>query len=185
MAQELARLRCPDAGDLQHPLYTRFPEGWLESAVRAQPQAVDAALLSRPLYGQVPVFIARGRDVVDLLGVDYTGRLVVIELKAAPDLQLPFQALDYWTRVNRHLAAGDFERQGYFPGVTLRHEPARILLAAPALAFHSTTETVLSFLATGIEVTRVGLAEDWRRQLRVMFRLSGAQRPDEGIRVCE
>ncbi len=185
MAHEVARVRRADADDLQHPLYTRYPEGWLESAVRAQPQALDAALLSSPLYGQVPVFIAPGRDVVDLLGVDYAGRLVVIELKASPDLQLPFQALDYWTRVNRHLAAGDFERQGYFPGVTLRRDAPRILLAAPALAFHSTTETVLSFLAPGIEITRVGLAEDWRRQLRVMFRLTGAQRPDDAIRINE
>ena len=55
----------------------------------------------------------------------------------------------------------------------------------PALAFHSTTETVLGFLAPGIEVTRVGVAEDWRRQLRVMFRLTGSKRPDEGIRVNE
>ena len=185
MARELVRLRTPDPCDPQHPLYTRFPEGWLESSVRRQPQTLDAALLPAPLYGQVPVFLGPGRDVVDILGVDHTGRLVVIELKVAPDLQLPFQALDYWARVNRHLAAGDFERQGYFPGVTLRREPPRLLLAAPALAFHSTTETVLGFLAPGIEVTRVGVAEDWRRQLRVMFRLTGSKRPDEGIRVNE
>ena len=177
MARELLRLRRADAEDRQHPLYSQFPEGWLEAAVRANPQIVDAGLRPAPLYGQVPVFTDPGRDVVDLLGVDHDGRLAILELKAGTDLQLPFQALDYWIRVNRHLQARDFERQGYFPGVTLRRDAPRILLAAPALAFHSSSETVLSFLQPGIDVTRVGLAEDWRRGLRVMFRLRGAERP--------
>ena len=177
MAREIARLRSDAAEDTQHQLYTQFPEGWLESLVRADPQAIDATLRSMPLYGQVPVFNAPGRDVIDLLGVDYEGRLAIVELKVSTDVQLPFQALDYWLRVNRHLQAGDFERQGYFPGVTLRRDPPRILLVAPGLAFHSSSETVLGFLQPGIDVTRIGLAEDWRRALRVMFRLRGADQP--------
>ena len=36
------------------------------------------------------------------------------DLKAAAEIQLPFQALDYLGKVKRHLEAGDFERQGYF-----------------------------------------------------------------------
>jgi hypothetical protein len=116
--------------------------------------------------------------VIDLLGVDCHGRLTVMELKASCDLQLPLQALDYWMRVNRHLQAGDFERQGYFPGITLRRDPPRLLLIAPALAFHSTSETILTFMKPGIEITRVGLASNWRHGLRVMFRLQGAERPD-------
>jgi hypothetical protein len=178
MAQEIARLRSAGADDLQHPLYTQYPEGWLESAVRADPQAIDATLQPRLLYAQVPVFSSPHRDVIDLLGVDCHGRLTVVELKVSPDVQLPFQALDYWMRVNRHLQAGDFERLGYFSGMTLRRDPPRILLVAPALAFHSTSETILSCLRPDIDVTRIGLAADWRRGLRVMFRLQGAERPD-------
>jgi hypothetical protein len=178
MAQEVARLRSAGAEDLQHPLYTQYSEGWLESAVRADPQAVDATLQPGLLYAQVPVFSSPHRDVIDLLGVDCHGRLTVVELKVSPDVQLPFQALDYWMRVNRHLQAGDFERLGYFSGVTLRRDTPRILLVAPALAFHSTSETILSCLRPDIGVTRIGLAADWRRGLRVMFRLQGAERPD-------
>jgi hypothetical protein len=59
----------------------------------------------------------------------------------------------------------------------LSHEPPRILLVAPALEFHSTTETLLSALSPQIEVTRIGLAADWRNGLRVMFRLQGSERP--------
>ena len=178
MAREVTRVRCETAEDRQHPLYTQFPEGWLESAVRTHPGLVDASLLPAPIYGQVPIFGGHDRGIIDLLGVDHTGRLVVIELKAAADLQLPFQAVDYWLRVRKHLAAGDFERLGYFPGITVRPDPPRILLVAPALEFHSTSESVLSYLVPEIEIMRVGLAADWRRELRVMFRLRGSERPD-------
>jgi hypothetical protein len=178
MAREVTRVRCETAEDRQHPLYTQFPEGWLESAVRTHPGLVDASLLPAPIYGQVPIFGGHDRGIIDLLGVDHTGRLVVIELKAAADLQLPFQAVDYWLRVRKHLAAGDFERLGYFPGITVRPDPPRILLVAPALEFHSTSESVLSYLVPEIEIVRVGLAADWRRELRVMFRLRGSERPD-------
>jgi hypothetical protein len=177
MAGEIARVRNPDAEDRQHPLYSLRPEGWLESQVRAHPATIDASLLSTPIYGQVPVFSGAERDVIDLLAIDHKGRLAVIELKATADLQLPFQALDYWLRVRKHLLAGDFERLGYFEGHVISRESPRILLVAPALEFHSTTETVLSALAPHIEVTRIGLAADWRTGLRVMFRLQGGEKP--------
>jgi len=177
MAREVARVRCASAEDHRHPLYAQYPEGWLESQVRADPQVVDASLLRAPIYGQVPIFDGAGAGIIDLLGVDHTGRLAVIELKVAADLQLPFQAIDYWLRVRQHLAAGDFARLGYFPGVTVRMDAPRIILVAPALEFHSTSEAVLSYLSPEIDIVRVGLAADWRRELRVMFRLRGAERP--------
>jgi hypothetical protein len=145
--------------------------------VRATPAAIDASLRPLPIYGQVPIFSAGERRIIDLLGIDYTGRLVVMELKAAADLQLPFQALDYWLRVKKHLLAGDFERLGYFAGQVISREAPRILLVAPALEFHSTTETVLRAFLPDLDITRVGLAADWRRELRVMFRLRGSDCP--------
>jgi hypothetical protein len=182
MAREVSRVRCePETGgdpsDRQHPLYTQFPEGWLESQVRAGPQAVDPSLLPHPLYGQVPVFAGPDRGVIDLLGIDHTGRLVVVELKASADLQLPFQAIDYWLRVRKHLDAGDFERLGYFAGRPIARISPRIVLVAPALEFHSTTEEVMGFFSPHIEIVRVGLAAGWRKKLQVMFRLRGAERP--------
>ncbi len=181
LSREITRVRTPGAADTLHPLYSASPEGWLESQVRAHPEAIDASLRTMPIYGQVPIFSGRSgtgtRAIIDLLGIDHTGRMVVIEIKATADLQLPFQALDYWLRVRRHLVAGDFERLGYFAGHVVSPEPPRILLVAPALEFHSTTETVLSALSPNIEIARIGLAADWRTGLRVMFRLRGNERP--------
>jgi hypothetical protein len=178
MAQAIGIVRNPAAEDRQHPLYTMCPEGWLESAIRARPETIDASLASAPIYGQVPIFSGADRGIIDLLAIDGAGRLAVIEIKASADVQLPFQALDYWLRVRKHLAAGDFERLGYFPGHVVRPEAPRILLVAPALEFHSTTETLLSSFPAEIDVTRIGLAADWRSELRVMFRLRGSERPD-------
>jgi len=177
LAMELIRVRNADAEDRQHPLYARDPEGWLEALVRANPEAIDASLRNSPLYGQVPVFAGRDRGVVDLLGIDHDGRLAVIELKASADLYLPFQALDYWLRVRKHLMAGDFERLGYFAGISVLREPPRILLAAPALEFHSTSETLIGFLRPEVEMVRIGLSADWRKELKIALRLRGAERP--------
>ena len=177
MAREVARVRDERTDDRQHPLYTQSPEGWLESQVRRNPQAVDPSLLQEPIYGQVPIFGGSDRGVIDLLGIDHTGRLVVIELKTSADLQLPFQAIDYWLRVRKHLASGDFSRLGYFPGIAVRSEAPRILLVAPALEFHSSSEALLGFLSPAVEIERVGLAAGWRSELRIMFRLQGSERP--------
>jgi hypothetical protein len=177
MAREVARVRTAEHPDPGDPLFSLAPEGWLESQVRAHPEAIDAILRPTPLYGQVPIFASPTRGIIDLLAVDHAGRLTVIELKASADPQLPFQALDYWIRVRQHLNAGDFERLGYFPGITLRRDPPRILLVAPALEFHSTSETLLRHLPPSIDVTRIGLAQSWRKELRVMFRLKGAEHP--------
>ena len=177
LGMELARIRSADAEDRHHPLYLQAPEGWLESKVREAPGEIDALLLDGPLYGQVPVMGGAERGIIDLLGVDHTGRLVVIELKTTADPRLPFQAIDYWLRVRKHLFAGDFERLGYFRGVVLRREPPRILLVAPALEFHSTSENIIEALHPDIAITRVGLATTWRRELQIMFRLQGAEHP--------
>jgi hypothetical protein len=129
------------------------------------------------VYDQVPAFVGGDRGVLDLLAVERSGRLAVLELKATADLQLPLQALDYWLRVKWHLDRGEFTPNGYFPGIALRPEPPRLFLVCPALEFHPVTETILSFFAPAIEVERVGVGVEWRKGLRVMFRLRGAERP--------
>jgi hypothetical protein len=177
LVEELDRSRSPEAADRQHPLYRQQPEAWLESQARAQIETLDATLRSNPIYGQVPAFAGGDRGIMDLLAVDYAGRLAVVELKASADLHLPLQALDYWIRVKWHLNRGEFPACGYFTGVPLRPEPPRLLLVSPSLEFHPSTETVLSFFAPQIDVERIGLAVEWRKGLQVMFRLPGAQRP--------
>ena len=177
LARDVAERRSAAAEDREHPLYRRNPEAWLESQVRAQIQRVYAPLEPAPVYDQVPAFAGGDRGVLDLLAVEQSGRLAVLELKATADLQLPMQALDYWLRVKWHLDRDEFTPNGYFPGMQLRPEPPRLFLVSPALEFHPATETVLSFFSLDIDVERVGVGVEWRKGLQVMFRLSGAERP--------
>jgi hypothetical protein len=170
MAEYLNRVRHEDCAGSGHPLYQRSPEAWLESQVRADIRELDSRLQPAPVYGQVPQFTAGERDVIDLLGVENDGRLSVIELKAAEDIHLPMQALDYWMRVRWHAERGDFGANGYFRGTALRRDAPRLLLAAPALDFHPTNEKVLRYFAPEIEAERVGLGMEWRKRLKVMFR---------------
>lgn len=170
LARGIASMRHAKAPDRTNPLYRFHPEAWLESQVRANIQQLDATLRPRPVYGQVPQFAGGERGVIDLLAVDDSGRLAVLELKAAQDIHLPLQALDYWMRVQWHLDQNDFSRVGYFPEVPLAGRPPRLFLVAPALDFHPSNETVLRYLAPEIEVERIGIGLEWRQELRVMFR---------------
>ena len=175
LARGIAGMRRANALDRTNPLYRLQPEAWLESQVRANLQQIEATLHPQPVYGQVPQFAGGERGVIDLLAVDLTGRLAVLELKAAQDIHLPLQALDYWMRVKWHLEQGDFTRAGYFQGVALTAHPPRLFLVAPALDFHPSNETVLRYLSPEVQVERIGIGLEWRQELRVMFR-SGSKK---------
>jgi hypothetical protein len=177
IAQELARMRNSRAIDRSNPLYLRHPEAWLEAQARAGIEALDAMIYPHPLYGQVPQFAAGERGIIDLLGVDRDGRLAVIELKAAEDIHLPLQALDYWMRVKWHLDRGEFSGRGYFPGIALTGVAPRLLLVAPAIEYHPTNETILKYFSTEVPVERVGVGLEWRKELRVMFRFQSETWP--------
>jgi hypothetical protein len=166
--------RSPDSFN---PFRRRNPELWLESQVRASIAEIDADLMPSPLYGQVPSFAGGERGIADLLAVSRSGRLAVIELKASQDLHLPLQSLDYWMRVNWHHERGEFERGGYFPGIALVNQTPRLLMVAPALEFHPTTETILQYFSPPIDVERFGLGVEWQRRLKVVFRAFGSARP--------
>lgn len=143
------------------------PERRIESEILGTVETLDARLLPEPVYCQAGTLAAGQRGIMDLLAVDRAGRLTIIELKASEDIHLPLQALDYWIRVKWHLDRGEFTARGYFPGVELKREPPRLILAAPALQFHPANETVLRFFDPTIEVERIGLSP----RLRVMFRM--------------
>jgi hypothetical protein len=174
LALGLARMRNASSADRTNPLYTRHPEAWLESQVRSSIEQLDATLYPEPVYGQVPQFAAGERGVIDLLAADRDGRLVVIEVKAGQDIHLPLQALDYWMRVKWHLDRGEFVGRGYFPGISLRSDPPRLLLVAPALDYHPSNETVLRYFSPEVPVERLGVGLEWRRELRTMFRIPSA-----------
>ncbi len=177
LAAGVSRFRSADAVDKTNPLYTRFPEAWLESRVRAAPRQIAADLALEPIYGQVPEITGCDRSVLDLLAASESGRLAVLELKAFADPHLPIQALDYWMRVRHHAAAGTFGAAGYFPQVALSREAPRLYLVAPALEFHPSTEIILRYFDRSIPVERVGLSAEWRAGLKVVFRASGCHKP--------
>ena len=99
-----SRLRSAQSGDRTNPLYLKRPELWLEAQVRLALRNVDASLEAGPVYRQAPALTCGDRSVLDLLAVDYAGRLAVVEVKVSEDLHLPLQALDYWIRVQWHAA---------------------------------------------------------------------------------
>ncbi len=177
LVEELGRLRSPETACRTHPLFTRHPESWLESQVRANIEQLDASLYPEPIYGQVPAIAGVERGLLDLLACDRTGRLAVIELKASEDIHLPLQGLDYWMRVKWHLDRAEFGPRGYFPGLSLRPEPPRMLLVAPALEFHPTNETILKYFSSQVEVELLGIGIEWQRELKVMFRRAGREVP--------
>lgn len=170
LLRELALKRSPLTTNTHEPLYRAAPERWLESVVRADPTRLDAQLDPRYFYSQVPALAAGDRGVIDLLGVTRQGRLVVIELKASEDLQLPLQAVDYWLRVWRHLVEGNFQGFGYFPGIEFRNEAPLVWLVAPSLRFHPANEVIVRYLTPEMQISRIGLSENWRRGVRVVFR---------------
>lgn len=160
-------------GNAGNPLYRWRAEGWLESLVANNPGKVDPRLLPQQIYRQVLVAGGSERGVADLLGVTRDGQLVVVELKASADIHLPLQGLDYWLRLHWHHQRGQIATAGYFPGVPLRTSPPELLLVAPALQFHSTTQIVVRYFSPLVRVALAGLTEDWRRELKVVWRETG------------
>ncbi len=171
--------RHPD-GVHADPLFRLQPERWLESQVRMGMADVLPGFRNDLVYSQVPALSASERGMLDLLTLDRAGRLVVLELKADEDLHLPLQALDYWIRVralNEDRAPGQggrmmsaFERAGYFAGVEVSPLPPRLVLAAPALRVHPANATVLRYLSPQVEWDLIAVAEQWRQELKVVFR---------------
>jgi hypothetical protein len=165
------------------PLFRLQPERWLESRLRSEITELLPGLRGDLLYSQVPALTTGDRGLLDLLTLDRSGRLAVIELKADEDLHLPLQALDYWIRVralnnDRQPAAGNeggrplsaFERQGYFAGAEVSPLEPRLLLAGPALRIHPANEPVLRYFSPQVEWELIALTEHWRRELKVVFR---------------
>ncbi len=176
LAGEILRLRSAPPPDNRNPLYTKYPERWLESQVRRAIREIDPQLTPTPIYAHVPTASGRERGVIDMLARDTAGRLAILEIKASEDIHLPLQGLDYWIRVKWRLERGRFHEKGYFAGEYLSRQAPRLLLVAPALEFHPTTETILQFFTPEVPVERIGVSEDWRRKLEVEFRRTGARR---------
>jgi hypothetical protein len=132
--------------------------------------ALDTRLRADHVYRQVPAFSAADRAMIDILAATNEGRLAVIELKADEDIHLPLQGLDYWSRVAWHQERGEFARFGYFPGREISLAKPLLMMVAPALHVHPSTDTILRYLSPEIEWELMGIDEHWRNKLRVVFR---------------
>lgn len=177
LAEQLSRFRSPQSKSTEHPLFRATPELWLESQLRRDIGSLDPTLGRCPIYSQ-PV-AARGidRGILDLLTLDTTGRLAVIEVKATANLQLPVQSLDYWSQLTGLSRQVPSVIQQLFPRQPVSADLPRLILVAPALEFHSSTETILRFFAPDIPLERIGVNHDWRLNLRKRFHLRGPKRP--------
>jgi len=146
-------------GDRRDPLWRMYPERWLESLVFKDVAAIDPRLNAAHIYSQVPAFSASDRAMIDILTCTHDGRLAVLELKADEDINLPLQGLDYWARVRWHHARGEFQPHGYFTGVVLSPRPPLLILVAPSMRVHPSTDIILSYFSPQIEWSVVGLDE--------------------------
>ena len=166
----LQNFRNPLASNVRHALYRAQAERWMQTLVHQDVSRIDISLDPEHVYEQVFAHVARQHGILDLLCITRSRRLAILELKATENVDLPLQAADYWSRIRWHQSQGDFSRYGYFPGIELQPAPPLVYLIAPALRFHPTTDVLHRYLYREMEIIRVGLAESWRRGLRVMFR---------------
>ena len=152
-----------------HPLSRAHEEAWLESNLISQLREV-LPVRQDHVYPQVPSFGGDERKIIDLLTVTDSGRLVVIEIKAAADPDLPFQALDYWLAVERHRKAGDFRANGYFNGIDVTDEPSLLVLVAPLLLFHRTLDRLTAVLPKTVPLLQIGINQTWKRKIKILRR---------------
>ena len=164
-----AAIRHQD-GPKNHALWRMHPERWLESSVVGNLAALDGRLRPEFVYTQVPAFAASDRAMIDILAETRDASLAVIELKADEDIHLPLQGVDYWSRVAWHQSRGEFAPFGYFPGREISSRKPLLMLVAPALHLHPTTDTILRYLSPEIDWEVLGIDEHWREEIRVVFR---------------
>jgi hypothetical protein len=170
LVRDIVRYRSADCLDRRHPFYLLRAEAWLESLLRRDIGRLDATFDDRFVYSQIPAWRADERSVIDLLTVNYDGRLAVIEIKAAEDPQLPLQGTDYWLRVEQARLRNEFKKRGLFEGVAIADSSPLLYLVAPRLRFHRTFATVALCVSHRIEAYRIGVNANWREGVKVHTR---------------
>lgn len=166
LLEDLENFRRFDAPNKRHFFYASAPEAWLESLLRRNIKLLDANLILSPVYHQ---FRAE-REKIDLLALRRDGRLVIIELKVAPDREMIFQAADYWRKIELQRRKGNLKKAKIFGDLEISDKPAICYLVAPTLAFHSEFDFLSRTISPEIEMHRFNLAENWRENLKVLER---------------
>lgn len=170
LIEDLKIYRRFDSPNKHHVLYARAPENWLESLLRRDIKQLDANLILSPVYNQFRV----ARERIDLLALRRDGRLIVIELKVAPDREMVFQAAGYWRQIEQMRRAGVLRRARIFGDLEISDAQPLVFLVAPMLGFHRDLEFLSKTIAPEIEIYRYDLSENWRENLKVLRRKSFA-----------
>ena len=166
LIDNLEAYRSADRTAKRHELYRLSPESWLESILRRNIKLLDQNLILAPIYNQFRTFA----DKIDLLALRKDGRLVIIEIKASPDREMPFQAADYWRKIENLRRRGELKRAKVFDDLEILDMPALVYAVAPALSFHRDFEYFAKMLSKKIELWRFELHENWRAEIKVIGR---------------
>jgi hypothetical protein len=166
LIDEIKAYRRFDSANKHHAFYRLAPESWLEAILRKNIKLLDANLILSPLYNQ---FRAE-RDKIDLLALRKDNRLVVIELKVAPDREMVFQAADYWRKIELQRRSGNLQKAKIFGEAKIAPAPALCYLVAPTLSFHKDFTFLAQTISGEIEIYRFDLNENWRENLKVLRR---------------
>ncbi len=165
----ITQVRCFPPRWAEHPYYRLAQERWLESLIVQDHSVLNAQFVDY-IYSQVPTCLDGKRKVLDLLTATRGGRVAILELKVERDLNLVFQALDYWERVWHHLKQGDFQQAGYFPEMTLVKQPPLLYLISPLFEFHRVMPVLGKYLKKETVLTCIGINLDWKRELKILRR---------------
>lgn len=166
LIENLENFRRADSPNFRHLFYQSAPESWLEAVLRRNIKLLDANLILSPVYHQ---FRAEG-DKIDLLALRKDGRLIIIEVKTAPDREMIFQAADYWRKIELQRRKGNLQKAQIFGDLEIADKPAICYLVAPTLSFHLDFNFLSQTISREIEMHRFNLAENWRENLKVLNR---------------
>ena len=168
LIENLEKYRRANSPNGRHAFYNSAPEAWLEAVLRRNIKLLDANLILSPVYHQ----FRAGRDKIDLLALRRDGRLVIIELKIAPDREMIFQAADYWRKIELHRRQGNLQKARIFGDLEIADKPTICYLVAPMLSFHRDFNFLAKTISEEIEMHRFNLAENWRENLKILSRES-------------
>lgn len=168
LVKEIAFYRQNNSPNKQHPYYSALAESWLGAIISRDICRLDPNLLDY-FYSQVPVSKEHNK-FIDLLAVDNTGQLVIIELKTSEDIELLFQSLDYWLRIEWYRLTEELTHRGYFPNIKLKDEPAKVYLVTPKLRFHKELSALASLVDKKIPLYWIAINDSWRQGLKIESR---------------
>jgi hypothetical protein len=94
--------------------------------------------------------------------------LAILELKVSEDIELPMQGLDYWLRVRWHQERGEFQKNGYFPGLLLSPHPPLLYFVGPQFRYHDSFPKIFKHIVPVVPVCQVGINENWKDGVKVL-----------------